>query len=90
MNIANTSGKSVEVSVGPSGSGGGSDGWQSLGPGATLFIDLPTNLWWQVESRLAGTQLSSILQAQSNADVELVLSGSRIRPQLARRQPIEV
>ena len=89
MNVANPTSQSTELRIKPAGSGGGADGWHVLGPNGTYSIILPANSMWQVESRLLGSQLISSIQAPSDAEIELVLSGARIRPQLLR-QPIEV
>jgi hypothetical protein len=54
------------------------------------YYELPPNSLWQVESRLSGSQLISKTTARSDDDIQLVLSGARVRPQVMAREPIQV
>jgi len=89
MLIVNNTAQTAEAKTGGPGSGGGPDGWRTLGPGQQLTLDLPPNTMWQVECRLAGSLISSTLIARSDAEIQLVLSGARIRPVLDK-EPIQV
>lgn len=90
MNITNSNARTVDVKVGPGGSGGGPEDWRTLGPGETVYYQLSANTLWQVESRLPGSQLISKTTAACDDDIQLVISGARVRPQVVAKEPMPV
>jgi len=90
MTAKNNATQLADVRIGGAGSGGGPETWRTLGPGELTYYELPPNTLWQVESRLSGSQLISKTTARSDDDIELVLSGGRIRPQVVAKEPLPV
>jgi len=89
MDLSNGSEQSGEAKVHTGGAGGGPHGWHRIEPGGHLHLDLPPNTLWEVECRVAGTQLGSTIQARSDDEIHLVLTGARLRPHRVSKEPIQ-